>query len=97
LAKFVIEDSLHDERHGEFGDTASAIAELSRRARIPWDQDPNLAPCENWRACGRQYELIEYDDSQEPWKELRRVPVLNVSSVGAKWLTDVSQIGPNSN
>jgi hypothetical protein len=97
LAKLVIEDSLHDERHGEFDDAGAAIAELSRRARIPWNQDPNLPPCDNWRACGRRYELIEYDDSQEPWKELRRVPVLDVTAAGAKWLTDVSQIGSFSN
>jgi hypothetical protein len=39
----------------------------------------------NWRNCGREYEIIEYDDSCLPWKEARRVTVLSVSACGTKW------------
>jgi hypothetical protein len=63
----------------------AAIVELQHRAAIPWDHEPNLAPCTNWRNCGRRYELVEYDDTVRPWKELRRFEVLEVSAVGAVW------------
>jgi hypothetical protein len=35
--------------------------------------------------CDRAYVIVEYDDSGVPWKELRRVHVLKVSSSGVKW------------
>jgi hypothetical protein len=76
---FVIEDELHAEPQGEYPDREAALAELQRRARIPWDQEPNLAPCLSWRTCGRNYEVIHYDDKQSPWKELSRISVLEVS------------------
>jgi hypothetical protein len=85
LSKFIIEDELHAESQGEFSDMTQAIAELKRRAELPWDQDPNLAPCTNWQACGRIYEVVEYDDSQNPWKELSRARALEVGPSGPKW------------
>ena len=45
-----------------------------------------IAPCTNWRTCGRAYEIVEYDTSSIPWKELRRVPVLEIDSSGANWV-----------
>ena len=83
---FVIEDERHAEIQGRFPDRQSALAELRRRAIIPWDQEPNTPPCTNWHACGRVYELIEYDDSTQPWAELSRVIVLEVSATGARWV-----------
>ena len=84
---FVIEDELHSERQeGEFSALSEAVAELKRRAALPWDKIPNVAPCTNWRNCGRNYEVIEYDTSSVPWRELQRISVLEVTSVGAKWL-----------
>jgi len=82
---FAIEDERHAEPQGQFASYAEAMAELKRRSTIPWDQRPNVAPCTNWRNCGRAYEIIEYDDSCVPWKEVRRVAVLEVSATGAKW------------
>ena len=82
---FVIEDALHAESHGEFADKDAALAELRRRAAIPWDQPPNAAPCTSWRTCGRQFELVQYDSTQSPWKELNRVGVLEISAAGVKW------------
>jgi len=82
---FVIEDELHAEQHGEFPSFQQAIAELRRRARIPWDQDPNKAPCMNWQDCGRTYEVVEYDNTHSPWRKLRCVAVLEVSASGIKW------------
>jgi hypothetical protein len=83
---FVIYDERHAEMHGEFSSFQEAMIELKRRAQIPWDEEPNRAPCMNWEKCGRSYGLIEYDESFSPGKELRRVEVLNVSASGAEWL-----------
>ena len=70
---FVIEDDLHaDQQDGSFASFEDAIEELERRAGIPWDEEPNQAPCLNWRTCGRHYVVIEYDASSQPWKELFR-------------------------
>lgn len=85
MAKFEIEDELHAEPHGEFGSAEEALAELRRRAAIPWDQKPNRAPCRDWRNCGRKYDLIQYDEEQSPRKELRRELALEISAVGVKW------------
>lgn len=90
-----IEDERHAEPQGEFATIQQAIAELRRRAQIPWDQDPNRAPCTNWESCGRTYEVVEYDDTYSPWKELRRISVLEVSASGVKW-SDKFEGGPMS-
>jgi hypothetical protein len=85
----MIEDERHAEPQGRFASFQQAIDELKRRAAIPWDEDPNRAPCMNWQTCGRSYALIEYDDSVLPWKELRRVAVLEVSEAGVKWSSGI--------
>jgi hypothetical protein len=90
---FQIEDELHAEpQRGTFETFGLALAEIRRLAAIPWDQAPNVAPCENWSTCGRSYEIVEYDNSAEPWSELRRIPVLRLSAKGLNWLLlDVKQ------
>ena len=86
---FVIEDERHAEpQEGNFSTLSEAVTELRRRAALPWDQAPNVAPCTNWRNCGRCYEVVEYDVSETPWTELRRMPALEISATGAKWLGD---------
>ena len=82
---FVIEDEAHAEPQGQFQSRADALAELRRRAAIPWDQVPNVAPCTSWKTCGRHYELIEYDDSIDPWRELSRIHALEISVRGISW------------
>ena len=83
--KFQIEDDKHAEPQGDFSTLDEAIAELRHRAEIPWDSPPNVAPCQNWRTCGRTYEIIEYDDSTLPWQEMKRYGGLEVSKAGMKW------------
>jgi hypothetical protein len=83
---FVIDDEIHAERVGEFESREEAIHELRRLSEIAWDQQPNLAPCLNWRSCGRDYELVEYDTSARPWRELQRSMVLQISANGVRWL-----------
>src|SRR5262245_9233187 len=83
---FLIEDEAHDERQeGQFLTREQAIAELERRAAIPWNDTPNRAPCTNWRNCGRRYELVEYDEATTPRKELSRTLILEISAAGVQW------------
>ncbi len=88
---FKIEDERHAEpQEGEYQSFAEAVAELQRRASLPWDQEPNVAPCQQWQTCGRTYEIVEYDTSSMPWRELSRVPYLEVTASGVRWLADVT-------
>ena len=90
---FVIEDEDHAEHHGRFDTLEAALEELRRRARIPWDQSPNKAPCMSWKTCGRRYVIIEYDGSSEWTRELRRVEALEISKAGVRWATGLEH-GP---
>jgi hypothetical protein len=86
---FVIEDEAHAEpQDGRFQTRQGALAELRRRAAIPWDEEPNLAPCTDWANCGRRYEIVQYDDTVTPWKELSRDRVLDISAAGVRWLME---------
>lgn len=83
---FQIEDILHAEpQKGKYLSYEDAFNELKKRAQIPWNNEPNKCPCKNWEACGRNYEIVEYDDSTIPWKVLKRYPILKVSVEGVKW------------
>ncbi|MGY3035622.1 hypothetical protein ACVIIV_004792 [Bradyrhizobium sp. USDA 4354] len=84
---FVIEDESHAEWQGEFRTRQEAIAELQRRALIPWNEKPNAAPCTSWVTCGRRYELVEFDDSALPWRQLSRALILEISAAGVQWFT----------
>ena len=83
---FVIEDEAHAEWLGEFPTLEAATAELRRLKEIPWDEAPNVAACTSWRTCGRNYEVVEYDPSSEPWRMIRRLPALNISAAQKEWL-----------
>jgi hypothetical protein len=85
MRTFIIEDELHAEHQGEYATLDDAIQELRRRAVIPWDQEPNVAPCQKWATCGRAYEVIEYGNSNSQWVELQRMRVLDVSKEGIVW------------
>lgn len=83
---FIIEDENHAEwQEGEYASFQAAIAELKRRADLPWDQLPNVAPCVSWKTCGRNYEIVEFDDSRRPWKEISRVLALEISAKCVLW------------
>lgn len=84
---FKIEDDIHCEwQPGEYDSFDSAVAELRRLADLPWHAEPNVAPCKQWRDCGRKYVIIEYDKSCVPWKQIDRTEVLEVSASGIRWL-----------
>ena len=90
---FVIEDESHAEQIGEFLSLEAAWAELQRRALIPWNQRPNIAPCMSWQTCGRTYEIIEYETSVTPWHEVRRIAALDVNAGGVAWGKEAPQYG----
>ena len=81
----VIEDAIHAEQDGDFASFDEAVAELRRRATIPWDQPPNVAPCMSWRTCGREYYIVQFDVAASPWKQVRSDHVLDVSASGVQW------------
>lgn len=86
MSKFVIEDEFHAEPQGEFESFDEAFSELVTRSRISWDQDPNRCPCTNWKNCGREYQILEYDISAKPyWTLLKSTPVLDISAKGVFW------------
>jgi hypothetical protein len=85
---FVIEDQGHAEHRGEFASLQGAWRELERLSRIPWDQSPNIAPCQSWRTCGRDYEILEYETSSTPWVHAQRHAGLEISAKGVIWGTD---------
>ena len=82
---FVIEDEIHAEWCGEFRSFEEALAELKTRSGISWDSEPNRCPCISWKTCERKYSIIEFDASQDPWRQISRTPVLAVSSKGTVW------------
>jgi len=82
---YVIEDEIHAEQMSRHATINDAISELQRLALIPWDEKPNVAPCTNWKDCGRSYEIVEYDATNEPWREVRRISALEISDRGITW------------
>ena len=83
---FIIEDESHAEPLKEqFLTFNQALETLKEIANIPWNKKTNKCPCKSWKTCGRNYQIIEYDDSESPWKELNRQKVLKVSTKGIEW------------
>jgi hypothetical protein len=93
-AEFLVEDESHAEWIGWFSSFSDAVREVRRLAAIPWDEDLNRAPCMSWRTCGRDYEIVEFDDSVRPWIELRRLPILAISAEGARWASEFESEPP---
>jgi hypothetical protein len=89
---FMIYDITHAEpQDGNFNSFEEALTELKRRAGLPWNEEPNKAPCKSWRTCHRIYEIVEYNTSTQPWTEFSRVRVLDVSSAGVQWLFELPE------
>ena len=86
MIKFQIEDEMHAEPQGDFDTFEEAVTELTRRAKINWDKEPNRCPCTSWKTCGRDYQILEYDCSTKPyWTLLKTTPVLSISAKGVIW------------
>jgi hypothetical protein len=90
---FIIEDENHAEMCGEFSSFDEALTELRSRAAISWDSEPNACPCASRNTCERDYSIVEYDNAQMPWKEVKRISVLKVSIKGSFWSKEFGQYG----
>lgn len=84
---YVIEDEWHGEHCGDFESFDAAVSELKRRAKLPWDTEPNVAPCQDWRTCGRSYAIVEYDPRSESGRVLSRTQMFEMDSKGVRWLS----------
>jgi hypothetical protein len=83
--RFVVEDELHAEQMADFPTFEGALAHLEQLAQLPWHEEPNAAPCGNGEACGRRFEIVEYDVTARPWATIARHPALEVSAKGLVW------------
>ncbi|MEX2547763.1 MAG: hypothetical protein WD830_08240 [Chloroflexota bacterium] len=81
----LVEDEFRAEPQAWFSTFEDALEELRRRADLPWYGVPNKAPCTSWRTCGRDYDIVEYDTSAVPWREIWRVAVLRIDAAGTRW------------
>jgi len=82
--KFAIVDDAHCEVQGQpYPTREEAIAELERRATIPWNEEPNRAPCRSWAKCGRRYVIEEYDETGSD--QISRLMMLEISAKGVEW------------
>ncbi len=82
MSNIVIMDEWHAEWHGDYDSVAAAVTELKRLAAVPWGQEPNRAPCTNWKGCGRRYEVLDYDSGEIP---LKAIVALEISVSGVVW------------
>jgi hypothetical protein len=86
---FIIEDESHAEPQiEEFHKFEDTFDELKRISKIPWNEIPNRCPCTNWQNCGRNYQIVEYDTTQTPWKELQRKNILTITAKETTWTTE---------
>jgi hypothetical protein len=65
---FIIVDLIHCDYLSRHRTYALALGKLKKLAKIPWDSYPNKAPCTQWRKCGREYFIREFDIDESPWK-----------------------------
>lgn len=85
-AVFAVDDDTHSEAMSKHDTFEEALAEIKRLATLPWDSEPNMAPCANWRNCGRRYDIVEFEmSSNERWRERSRTPILEVNADGVFW------------
>jgi|SRR5579871_2458469 len=82
---YVLSDENHCEHVAQFPALAEAVAFLRERAKLPWNEPPNAAPCSSSATCGREYWIHEYDDSSDPWRNLRDWRALDISAKGVVW------------
>lgn len=84
---FIIEDEGHAEwLPHEFNTFEDALDEVHRLVAIPWDSEPNRAPCTNWQSCGRNWVILQFDNSTLPhWTELTRTAVAEVRKGATRW------------
>jgi hypothetical protein len=89
---FEIEDELHAEGIKDCKGLEDAIAELKRLSKIPYGQEPNLAPCVSWRTCGRRYIINEFDDSVNPSRLVQRIDGFEIDASEINWNRELENL-----
>ena len=74
---FIVEDEFHADWVARFS-TRLAAAEFLDHLRMDPEAVENRAPCGNWMTCKRQYHLLEFEDSAEPWTLTKSEPQFEV-------------------
>lgn len=85
MVNFEIYDELHAEHIAEFPTLKEAVLELKRISKLPWDKEPNRAPCTGWKTCGRTYVINEFIDSAGKSTLVRAVHALDIGHGQNKW------------
>ncbi len=86
---FIICDETHAEYiGGKFATFESALSDICRIAEIPFGTEPNVPPCTGWRRCRRKYQIIEFDDSQEPWQLITTTNIVTITALEINWHYD---------
>lgn len=80
---FTIEDNWHCELKGNFPTFDLALAQIREWAKLPWNEEPNLAPCMSWPTCGRFYDIVE--SKYEGREFVRATPIVQIDSKGVRW------------
>lgn len=81
---FILEDQIHCEQE-QFATFELALVKVRWLAEAPWDEQPNQAPCMSWRTCGREYWILEYDDTTQPWTLIDSKPIVEIDAKGVRW------------
>lgn len=81
MIRYLIEEEWHSSIEWEYNTYGEAINELKRRANLPWDKEPNLAPCTSWRTCSKLYVIRTYDNDIL----LSEEEILEISSKWVDW------------
>ena len=87
MSIFVLEDDFHADEIVRFPTRQEAWRDMQRRASDPTSVE-NQAPCTSWKTCKRDYVIVEYDDSTQPWTRISSERVLTIEGGRATWATE---------
>lgn len=76
---FVLEDAFHADQIGKFTSESDAWAKVRELSDDPTSVE-NRPPCASWKTCRREYFVLTYDQSDEPWKLVARQAALTIEA-----------------
>lgn len=77
---------MHYDTVGEYGSFGEAMECIRTLTGIPWNEEPNVAPCASGETCSRLYVINEYDTSTIRWKYISTTePIVDISAKGVTW------------
>ena len=87
---FFVYDEIHAELQGEFATFEEALQAIRAWAKLPWDAEPNRAPCQQWRTCGRNYEIREYHAAATD-ELIANTEICEIRASGVVWAVEPDQ------